>query len=71
MSIELLKLLRESNDFHVIMGEMWRSRPVIPVYTPQATQDLTSNLVERIKYQSAMRQGFDVLYTALAGQLRE
>lgn len=69
---DLLKALRESHDFQVIMEEViWKQRPVIPDYVPQQTRDATENLIKKIEYQSAMRQGFDTLYRALAGKLKE
>lgn len=71
MSAALLVSLREDENFQAVMKDAWKLRPVIPEYTPQQTNDQTSNLVERIKFMSAQRQGFDVLYRALAGQLKE
>lgn len=69
---DLIKALRESHDFQVIMEqEMWKHRPVIPEYVPQDTRDKTENLVERIKFESAKRLGFDTLYRALLGRLKE
>ena len=67
MSKDLIKQLQESHDFQVIMAEMLKMRPVIPDYVPQETRDKTENLMERIKYQSAMRMGFDLLFSALTG----
>ena len=68
---DLLKALQESYDFQVIMDDIWKMRPVIPDYVPQKTRDDTENLIKRIEYQSAMRQGFDTLYRVLAGKLKE
>ena len=65
---ELLKQLQESTDFQAVMDEMLRIRPVIPDYQPQPTMDGTANMVERIKYYSASRAGFDLLYKVLAGR---
>ena len=64
----LLKQFQESNDFQVVMDEVLKLRPVIPEYQPQATMDETANMIERIKYFSASRSGFDLLYRALAGR---
>lgn len=64
---ELLKQLRESPDFQSIMTEMLKSRPLVPSYTPQKTRDLTEHLVEQIKHQSSMQQGWDLLYQAMTG----
>lgn len=65
---ELLTQLRESNDFQVIMEGLISQRPIIPDYSPQKTRDETDNLIERIKYSSAHRAGFDFLYRALTGR---
>ena len=65
---ELLKQLQESADFQVVMDEMIKIRPVIPEYQPQQTMDGTANMLERMKYYSASRAGFDLLYKVLAGR---
>lgn len=64
----LLKVLRESPDFQVIMKGISKGRPVIPDYKPQPTMDETANLMERIKHQSALQQGWDLLYITLVGK---
>jgi hypothetical protein len=64
---ELLKQLRESENFQAIMREIVKNRPVIAEYRPQSTRDETENLIEQIKYETAKRSGFDLLYTLLSG----
>lgn len=66
---DLLKQLRESPEFMAVMEEMLKFRPVVPDYTPQATMDETDNVIERVKYHSAQRAGFDLLYRNLTGNL--
>lgn len=68
MANELIKQLREDVNFQAIMADMLKMRPVIPEYTPQDTMDKTANLMEEIKYKSAKRSGFDLLYRALVGR---
>lgn len=68
MNNVLLTQLRESQDFQQIMDEMVKLRPIIPDYMPQQTRDATENLIERVKYSSAHRAGFDLLYQALTGR---
>ncbi len=68
MTDDLLRSLRESNDFQQIMRGIAEKRPVIPDYQPQATRDETENLMERIKYYSAHRAGFDLLFRLLTGK---
>lgn len=64
---DLLKALRESREFSIIMDGMKKDRPVIPSYRPQKTMDETSNVIETIKYQSAKQEGFDLLFQMLTG----
>lgn len=65
---DLLAKLRESAEFKQIMDELQRNRPVIPDYRPQATREETEYLVEKIKYQSGLRDGFDLLSKLLTGK---
>lgn len=65
---DLLAKLRESAEFKQIMDELQRNRPVIPDYRPQATREETEYLVEKIKYQSGLRDGFDLLSKLLTGR---
>lgn len=67
MSKELIKQLRESHDFQVIMKDLLKHRPVVPTYKPQKTMDETANMLEQIKYSSAQQDGFDLLFSALTG----
>lgn len=53
------------------MEEIWTMRPIIPDYVPQDTRDKTENLMERIKFESAKRFGFDLLFHVLAGKRKE
>lgn len=64
----LLKALRETQEFQSIMDALLQTRPVIPNYAPQKTRDQTENLLEQFKHQSAMRQGWDLLYQHLVGK---
>jgi len=65
---ELLRALQESPDFQVVMDEALAYRPVIPEYKPGETIDETANIIERIKFYSAQRQGFDALFQMLSGR---
>ncbi len=64
---ELLKALRESREFKIIMEGVKENRPIVPAYKPQKTIDETQNVIERIKYESARQEGFDLLYQTLTG----
>ena len=65
---ELVLQLREDVNFKAIMEEMLKKRPVIPEYQPQDTMDKTQNVIEQIKFSTAQRSGFDLLYTNLMGK---
>jgi hypothetical protein len=65
---ELLRQLRESSEFQVIMTDMAKMRPVVPDYRPQGSTEANSSYIELIKYQSGMKDGFDLLYRALIGR---
>lgn len=63
----LLNELRGTENFKAIMSDMLGNRPIVPEYTPQDTIDQTANLIETIKYKTAQRAGFDLLFTILTG----
>lgn len=65
--IDLLKALRDSQEFKIIMDGVKKDRPVVPAYTPQKTMDETANMIENIKHQSGKQQGFDLLFQILTG----
>ena len=64
---DLLKASRESREFKIIMEGVKENRPIIPSYKPQKTIDETQNVIERIKYETAKQEGFDLLYHTLTG----
>lgn len=64
---ELIPQLRESRDFQAIMADVMKQRPVVPEFKPGDTRDATDNMMEKIKYFSAQRVGFDLLYQILTG----
>lgn len=65
---ELLRALQENPDFQTVMDFALSYRPVIPEYKPGETIDETANVMERIKFYSAQRQGFDALFQMLSGR---
>jgi hypothetical protein len=65
---ELLTQLREQPEFRQIMDGIKEGRPIVPEYQPCKTMDETAFLVEKIKFESARRTGWDLLYQALTGQ---
>jgi hypothetical protein len=50
------------------MTDMAKMRPVVPDYRPQGSTEANSSYIELIKYQSGMKDGFDLLYRALIGR---
>lgn len=65
---DLLLKLRESAEFRQIMDELQKYRPVVPDFRPQKTREETEFLLEKIKYQSGCRDGFDLLHKHLTGK---
>lgn len=65
---ELLKAQRDSPEFKAVMEDAWKQRPVIPAFSICRTKDEQDMVVENIKYYTAMRQGFDLLYQYLTGK---
>lgn len=64
---DLLAQLRQSPEFKIIMAEMVKSRPVIPRYAVQETVGDGTLLLEKIKFETARQDGFDLLFGKLAG----
>lgn len=64
--------LRGNNPkFAHVMRELKKLRPVVPKYVPQDTRDAESQLLERIKFETAQQGGFDLLYFILTGDRNE
>lgn len=60
--------LRADPKFRLVLREVKKLRPVIPIYKPQETRDLEAQLLETIKYGTASQAGFDLLYLFLTGE---
>lgn len=46
-------------------------RPVVPAFKPGHTREEDFSLLERIKYESGRKEGFDLLYLHLTGDRNE
>jgi hypothetical protein len=46
-------------------------RPVVPAFKPTHSQEENFSLLERIKYESGRKEGFDLLYLHLTGDRNE
>lgn len=58
---DLIAKLRESPEFQMIMEELSKQRPIIPVWKPGVPED-------DWKHHSSMQQGWDKLFQALTGR---
>ena len=68
MSAVLLVQLREMPEFTKVLQFLNAKRPVVPIYRPAATIEAQTLQMERIKYQMAMQEGFDLLMAQLNGK---
>lgn len=62
--------LRNDPKFRQVLKEFKEHRPVIPVYEPQSTSEATQELLERIKFETGVQKGFDLIYLLLTGEKR-
>ena len=65
---DLLLKLRSTNEFRLIMAEMKKKRPTVASYEPGKTKDEEEAVTNRLKFQSGMQKGFDLLFIALSGE---
>lgn len=68
---QVLSELRENPLFQKAIGELKKFRPVVPAYKPGQSLEENASLIERIKYESGRREGFDLLYLILTGDRNE
>ena len=63
-------LVEIKNDpkFKQVMKEFKELRPVVPKYKPQQSMESSAELYERIKYESARQDGFDLIFLYLTGE---
>lgn len=65
---DLLKAMRENPEFKAVLEEALRIRPIVPAFNIMKTESEQYMVVENIKYYTAMKQGFDLLYQYLTGR---
>lgn len=65
-----LAQLRHEPMFHAVVKEIKTFRPVVPGFAPGASEE-TYHLLERIKYESGRRAGFDLAMQYLTGEKSE
>lgn len=64
----ILQDLRLNQHFRAALKELKELHaPVVPVYKPGQSQEETFSLLERIKFESGRKEGFDLLYLLLTG----
>lgn len=65
---DILNEIRKSQTFQAALEDALKHRPVIPAFVLADNKDDQEMVIEKIKFHTAMRQGFDVLYQYLAGR---
>jgi len=65
---EFILQLRINPLFREWLKELQQTRPVVPKYVPGESTMETEALLERIKYESGRREGFDLMYLLLSGE---
>jgi hypothetical protein len=65
---DLLAELRKNPEFSAVLEDALKHRPVIPAFVLYDTKDEQEMVVEKIKYHTALRNGFDSLYQYLTGR---
>jgi hypothetical protein len=68
---QFLQELRINKLFHASMKEISKHRPVVPAYKPGQSREEADSLMERIKFESGRKEGFDLLYLLLTGDRNE
>lgn len=63
-------LIEIKNDpkFKQVMKEFREQRPLVSTYKPQGSVEANNELLERIKYESGRRAGFDLIFLLLTGE---
>ena len=65
---QLLAAMRETREFQAIAEELNHERPAIPVYRPGNTIEDEERSIRQLKYMSALREGWDLLFSQLTGR---
>ena len=65
---ELLKALRENPEFKAVMEDLTKHRPIVPAFSICRTKDEQDMVIENIKFYTALKQGWDSLFTLLTGR---
>lgn len=68
---QFLQELRLNPLFKEAMKEVQKFRPVVPAYKPCQSREEADSLMERIKYESGRKEGFDLIYLVLTGDRNE
>ena len=64
---DLLKAFRKNAENMAVLAEAKRIRPVVPAFALCDTKDQQEMVVEKIKFHTAMQQGFDLCLRYLTG----
>lgn len=64
---DLLDAVRKDENFKAVMKEAAKIRPLVPEFSICKTKDEQEMVVEAIKFNTALRRGYDLLFTYLTG----
>jgi hypothetical protein len=64
---QFLQELRFNPLFKEAMAEVKKFRPVVPEYKPCQSREEADSLMEKIKYESGRKDGFELIYLLLTG----
>lgn len=65
---EFVLQVRINPLFSEWMKDLKQARPVVPKYVPGESTMETEALLERIKYESGRKEGFDLVYLLISGE---
>lgn len=68
---QFLQELRLNPLFKEAMKEVKKRRPIVPAYKPCQSREEADSLIEKIKYESGLKDGFDLIYLFLTGERNE
>lgn len=64
---DLLDAIRRDKNFKAVMEEALRKRPIVPDFALCKSKDEQEMVIENLKFHTAMKQGWDLLFTYLTG----
>lgn len=68
MSKEFLQILREHECFGPAIDLVRQHRPIVPRYSPAETREEEEQNISKIKFNTALQDGFDLALRLLTGE---